>query len=187
MDRLNVRLSVGFNAIPMAVPHTRPIGITAHATRRELIAGMSRGSTGSRCRVPPAISSSTGWASVGATRWASPCTCRITWPRASTRPPPNAYSPPCRRRQACYFPPTICGPPPVARAEIDKQVGQAEEAAAVVRGLEEQYDEFVRGQEGTNLLAQQTGPLPTADELGAELKRYLAEQPRPNDPPSQGA
>ena len=53
----------------------------------------------------------------------------------------------------------------------------------MVRGLEEQYDEFVRGQEGTNLLAEQTGPLPTADELGAELERYLAEQPRPNDPP----
>ena len=53
----------------------------------------------------------------------------------------------------------------------------------MVRGLEEQYDAFVRGQAGTNLLAEQTGPLPTADELGAELERFLAEQPRPNDPP----
>ena len=30
----SVRLTVGLNAIPMAVPHTRPIGVTAHATRR---------------------------------------------------------------------------------------------------------------------------------------------------------
>ena len=30
---------VGTNAIPMAVPHTRPIGITAHAARKELLEG----------------------------------------------------------------------------------------------------------------------------------------------------
>ena len=39
VERLGVRLTVGLNAIPMAVPHTRPTGVTAHATRRELIAG----------------------------------------------------------------------------------------------------------------------------------------------------
>jgi predicted ATP-grasp superfamily ATP-dependent carboligase len=39
IDRLGVRLTVGFNSIPMAVPHTRPTGITAHATRRDLIGG----------------------------------------------------------------------------------------------------------------------------------------------------
>ena len=39
VERLNVRLTVGFNAIPMAVPHTRPTGVTAHASKRELIAG----------------------------------------------------------------------------------------------------------------------------------------------------
>ena len=37
--RLDVRLTVGLNSIPMAVPHTRPTGVTAHATRPELIAG----------------------------------------------------------------------------------------------------------------------------------------------------
>ena len=39
IDQLGVRLTVGFNSIPMAVPHTRPTGITAHATRRDLIVG----------------------------------------------------------------------------------------------------------------------------------------------------
>ena len=38
VDRFNVRLTVGLTAIPMAVPHTRPLGVTAHGTRRELIA-----------------------------------------------------------------------------------------------------------------------------------------------------
>jgi hypothetical protein len=72
----------------------------------------------------------------------------------------------------------------LARAEIDQQIAQADEAASVVRSLEEQYDAFLRGQEGNSLLAEPTGPLPTADELGAELERFLAEQTRPDQPPS---
>ena len=47
----------------------------------------------------------------------------------------------------------------------------------------EQYDAFTRGRSGNNLLGTQTGPLPTADELGAELERFLASQPRPGDNP----
>ena len=46
----------------------------------------------------------------------------------------------------------------------------------MVRALEEQYDAFMRGR-GGNLLAEPT-PLPTADELGAELERFLAEHHR---------
>jgi hypothetical protein len=35
------------------------------------------------------------------------------------------------------------------------------------------------------LLADQTGPLPTADELGAELERFLADHTRRHgDPPA---
>jgi hypothetical protein len=39
VERFEVRLTVGVHAIPMAVPHTRPVGVTAHATRPELVAG----------------------------------------------------------------------------------------------------------------------------------------------------
>src|SRR5436305_7768548 len=38
VERLDVRLTVGTNAIPMAVPHTRPTGLTAHGSRKELVA-----------------------------------------------------------------------------------------------------------------------------------------------------
>jgi hypothetical protein len=69
------------------------------------------------------------------------------------------------------------------RADIDRQVADTEEAGAVVQALEEQYDAFTRGRSGNNLLGTQTGPLPTADELGAELERFLASQPRPGDNP----
>ena len=47
--------------------------------------------------------------------------------------------------------------------------------SALVRALEEQYDAFV-GARGRSLLASETSELPTADELGAELERFLAEE-----------
>jgi hypothetical protein len=47
----------------------------------------------------------------------------------------------------------------------------------VVHQLEQQYDAFVSGR-GRSLIAE--SELPTADELGAELERFLAEQQRPD-------
>ena len=36
---LGVRLAATFHGIPMGVPHTRPLGLTSHATRADLIGG----------------------------------------------------------------------------------------------------------------------------------------------------
>ena len=60
--------------------------------------------------------------------------------------------------------------------EIARQVEGSEEVAEVVRTLEQQYDEFTaeRGAE----LADAPENMPTADELGAQFERFLAEQQR---------
>src|SRR5205823_8222831 len=42
VDDFGVSLTVGLGAAPMAVPHTRPVMVTAHATRRELISDYQR-------------------------------------------------------------------------------------------------------------------------------------------------
>jgi hypothetical protein len=65
----------------------------------------------------------------------------------------------------------------LVREEVDKQVGDDEQATRLVLSLEQQYDAFLRGRQG-NLLADANGPLPTAEELGAELERFLAQQTR---------
>jgi hypothetical protein len=62
-----------------------------------------------------------------------------------------------------------------AEREIERQVAGSEEVATVVRALEEQYDAFARSIGRTSLLAGTTD-LPTAEELGAEFERFLAEQ-----------
>ena len=39
IDQFGVRLTVSVHGIPMAVPHTRPITLTAHSTDTELVTG----------------------------------------------------------------------------------------------------------------------------------------------------
>ena len=74
------------------------------------------------------------------------------------------------------------------RVELDEQVAASAEVAAVVRALEQQYDAYVaaRGGDGPGdeqgLLAGRRG-FPSADELGAELERFLADQPKRGDQP----
>jgi predicted ATP-grasp superfamily ATP-dependent carboligase len=181
MDRLNVRLSVGFNAIPMAVPHTRPTGITAHATRRELIAGHEPWLH--RVQVPGGAGhllefrlGQRGRDAVGFAVHVPHYLAQSEYPAAAERlltavsKATGLLLPAEELRVAAGL----------ARAEIDKQIAQADEAASVVRGLEQQYDEFIRGQAGTNLLGSRTDRCP-ADEQAADCA--LSRQQRPNDPP----
>jgi predicted ATP-grasp superfamily ATP-dependent carboligase len=184
IDRFQVRLTIGLNAIPMAVPHTRPTGITAHATRQDLIAGYEPWLR--RVQVPSSAGNliefrlgQSGRDAMGFAAHVPHYLAQSEYPAAAERlltavsKATGLLLPVDGLRTAAE----------AARVEIDQQVEQAGEAAAVVRSLEEQYDAFVHGQEGTNLLASQTGPLPTAEELGAELERFLAEQGRPGEAP----
>jgi len=168
VGRLGVRLVVGLNAIPMAVPHTRAVGVTAHATRRELIAGYEPwlhrvqvpGSAGNllEYRLGQHGHDAMGFAVQELVESVSRAT-GLLLPTAELRSSAE-----------------------LVRADIDKQIAQSPEASALVRGLEEQYDAYVIGRRGPGLLAE-SGSLPSADELGAELERFLAEHNKPNDPP----
>ena len=60
------------------------------------------------------------------------------------------------------------------RVAIDKQVSQSAEVQALVEALEQQYDSYSRSQEDP--LVDSDDQLPSADELGAELEKFLAEQ-----------
>ena len=183
--RFGVHLTIGLNAIPMAVPHTRPTGVTAHATRRDLIAGYEPWLR--RVQVPGSAGNllefrlgQKGRDAMGFAVHVPHYLAQAEYPAAAERllvavsKATGLMLPTEKLREAAE----------AARTDIDEQVAQADEAASLVRALEEQYDSYLRGQHGTNLLAGETGPLPTAEELGAELERFLAEQTKPNDPQS---
>lgn len=184
VEEWRVRLVVGLNAIPMAVPHTRPTGITAHATRADLITGYEPWLQ--RVQVPAGVGNlleyrlgQRGHDALGFAVHVPHYLAQAEYPIAAATLLDSVA------RSTGLALPT--GPLHEAadalRLDVDRQIADADEAAALVRALEQQYDAYVRGREA-NLLARPNGPLPTADELGAELERYLAEQTKPGDPPS---
>ncbi|MEU4552263.1 putative ATP-grasp superfamily ATP-dependent carboligase [Micromonospora violae] len=182
--RLDVRLTVGFNSIPMAVPHTRPTGVTAHATRPELIAGYEPWLQ--RVQVPGSVGhllefrlGEQGRDALGFAAHVPHYVAQTEYPAAA-----EVLLTSVSRSTGLLLPGDgLRSAAEVVRVEIDRQVAQTEDAAALVQALEEQYDAFARGRGEKSLLAPDAGPLPTADELGAELERFLAEQTRPGDTP----
>ncbi|WP_018720912.1 proteasome assembly chaperone family protein [Salinispora fenicalii] len=182
--RLDVRLTVGLNAIPMAVPHTRRTGVTAHATRRELTAGYEPWLQ--RVQVPGSIGylleyrlGEQGRDALGFAAHVPHYVAQTEYPAAA-----EVLLTSVSRSTGLLLPSdSLRAATEAVRTEIDRQVAQTEDAAALVQALEEQYDAFTRGRGQPNLLNTGTEALPTADELGAELERFLAEQTRPNDNP----
>ena len=182
-ERLDVRASVGFNSIPMAVPHTRPLVVTAHASRRELISDYQPWLQ--RVQVPGSAVhlleyrlGASGRDSMGFSVHVPHYLAQTDYP-AAAQTMLEAVS---RATGLALVGDSLREAAAEVRADVDGQVGRSEEVASVVRALEEQYDAYVAGR-GDNLLGSGAGPLPTADELGAELERFLAEHTdRPDQP-----
>ncbi len=63
-------------------------------------------------------------------------------------------------------------------AEIARQVAESTEATEVVEALERQYDAFAEASANPRRTcwSPRASRLPSADELGAELERFLAKQ-----------
>ncbi|MET7418526.1 PAC2 family protein [Dactylosporangium sp. NPDC005555] len=184
IERFDVRATVGLTAIPMAVPHTRPTGVTAHGTSRDLIAGFEPWLQ--RVQVPGSVGNLLEFRIGQQDRDAFGFAVHVPHYVAQAEFPSAA-----EKLLACVCEATGLQLPTeelhaaaeTVRSEIDVQIAQADEAASLVRALEEQYDAYTRGRQGQNLLADSPSPLPTADEIGAELERFLAEQTRNDENP----
>lgn len=64
--------------------------------------------------------------------------------------------------------------------KVDDQVSGSEELSRMVEGLEERYDAYMAGSTQATPMIH-TGDLPSADELAAELERFLATRPSGED------
>lgn len=182
IERLGVHLTIGLNAIPMAVPHTRPTGLTAHATRRELISGYEPWLQ--RVQVPGSAGHLLEYRLGQQGRDAMGFAVHVPHYLAQAEYPAAAelLLTSVSRSTGLLLPTeSLHTAAEAVREDVDKQIAETDEARAVVHALEQQYDAFVRGRESTNLLAEESGPLPTAEELGAELERFLAEHTKPTD------
>lgn len=174
-ERLGVRRTIGLGAIPMAVPHTRPVTMTPHSNNRDLIAGHQPWV--GEVQVPSSASNllefrmaQHGHEAVGFTVHVPHYLAQTDYPAAA-----EALLEQVASSASLQLPlQALHEAAAVVRAKIDEQVEASPEVAQVVEALENQYDAFVAAQENRSLLARDED-LPSGEELGAEFERFLAQ------------
>jgi predicted ATP-grasp superfamily ATP-dependent carboligase len=181
IERWGVRLTVGFHGIPMGVPHTRELSVISHATRPELV---TERSPFNRVQVPGNVSAllelRLGEArhdAMGFAAYVPHYLAQGTYPGAALR----LLDALTAATGLAIKNASLAEAAKRTDAEITRQVAESAEAAQVVEALERQYDAFTEAAESSeNLLVPEGEPLPSGEELGAELERFLAAQQKDN-------
>ena len=174
VERFKVRLVIGLASVPMGVPHTRPVIITTHGTRNELVdrPNMWQG----QLMVPASAQSlmelrlgQWGHDAMGYVAHVPHYLSQVDFPAAAVALLEAVQERPDLELKLNIDPLRVTAA--AAMGEIDAQVAE-QEGESVLQGLEEQYDAFSRGA-AESLLASE-GPLPTAEELGEQVEEFLA-------------
>ncbi|WP_448232836.1 proteasome assembly chaperone family protein [Microbacterium lacticum] len=169
------------HAIPMPVPHTRPIGTTVSGTRKDLTQAHSVWKP--HTQVPATMGHLLELRLAEAGQAVAGFVLLVPHYLADTEYPAAAIAgldtlsvatglvfdaDEIRDENRDYL------------AKVDDQVEGNSELTAMLRTLEERYDAYMAG----STLAQpiiHTGDLPSADELAAELERFLADRREGDD------
>jgi hypothetical protein len=175
VERYAVRRSIGLNAIPWPAPHTRPVGVTAHATDPSLVAG--RPTFVGAIEVPGHLAGGlelalgdAGHEAMGFAVHVPHYLTQVEFPRAALallREVSDAGD-------LAIDLEALVASSDTSDREIDEQVRGSAENLDAVRALEEQYDALVRGAEAALPLASDE-PLPSGDEIAEQLEAFLRE------------
>jgi predicted ATP-grasp superfamily ATP-dependent carboligase len=176
-DRLGVGPVVTYLGIPMGIPHTRPLGVIANATRSGLVT--SRVAMPSKLQVPSSASALLQFRLGEAGRDAIGFAVQVPHYLSQAAYPTAALT---LLDSVCEL--TGLDLPALELREaadrtnelINRQVAESAEVAELVQGLEQQYDAAAAANTG-DLLAEGE-EMPTADELAAQFEQFLAEQQR---------
>ncbi|MGI8523789.1 MAG: proteasome assembly chaperone family protein [Nocardioides sp.] len=175
VERFGVTRVVSMGAVPMAVPHTRPIAITHHANNPELITVDSpwRG----ELRIPSSAQAlvelrlgEAGHDALGFVAHIPHYLAQLEYPVASTALLEQV-------ERAGRLTVDLSGLRAEAEdreAEITRYLASNEEVGDVVAALEQQYDAFERADESRSSLLADNQPLPTGDEIGRQFEQFLA-------------
>lgn len=184
IERFEVRTTIGVHAIPMAVPHTRPIGVLTHGNREGL--APPRESWVGTVQIPASVAAllelrlgESGHDALGFVVQVPHYLADTDYPGAAAVLIDNVGE------AAELTLPTgaLLTSAEQTRQAIADQVAGSEEVGRVVTALEQQYDAYVGSRGRTSLMAAETAGLPSADELGAEVEQFLADQ-QPDEPNS---
>jgi PAC2 family len=176
-EGLQVATVTWVHAIPMPVPHTRPIGTTVSGTRTDLTQAHSVWQP--HTQVPATVGHLLEYRFAQSETPVAGFVLLVPHYLGDTDYPGAAMAgldgvtvatglvfdlDDLREENRTYL------------EKVDDQVAASDELAGMLRGLEERYDAYMAG----STLGQpiiHAGDLPSADELAAELERFLASRP----------
>lgn len=174
VKQLGVTLTVSVHGIPMAVPHTRPLGMTPHATDSRLIG-----------EVEPVF---------GAITVPGSFTGLLEYRLGEAGHDAMGFAihVPHYLAQAEYHDAALVALDAVVSAtgldlsrdelaaaaiatgaQVNAELVDNEEVVTLVGALERQYDAFMQGRTRPSLLAPDASELPSADEIGADVEAFL--------------
>ena len=170
---------IGFQGIPMGVPHTRPLGVISHATRPDLITGQQQ--MPNKLQVPGSVAAlielrlgEAGRDALGFAVHVPHYLSQAVYPEAAVALLDTVTAvtglelPSDDLRLAADR----------TNSEIDRQVAESTEVAELVTALERQYDTIAESTDAEDGDLLDGGQMPTADELAAQFERFLEQQDR---------
>jgi hypothetical protein len=177
VEHFSVRLVVSLGSVPMAVPHTRPVQLTNHATAHRLL--VQENVWKGEIRVPASAQAllelrlgEWGHDAMGFVAHIPHYVAQFDYPQAAV-----ALLEGLEDVTGLQWDDTALKEAGEARqVEIATQIADSDDVREVVTGLEQQYDAFHR--QASNLLAEDE-PLPSGEEIGAQFEQFLARLEEP--------
>lgn len=184
IERLEVKLVVLVDSLGLPVPHTRPLGVTAHGNRHDLIDGIS--TWGPSAQLESGLSqmlelriAEAGHDVVGYTLHVPHYLAQGKYPQVAVAA--LEYSgaalelmlPTDELREAARM----------VDQDISRQVSQNGDVQMLVERLEKNFDEHATTAQ-RSLLVKDDEAVPDAEELGAAVEAYLRTQPEQSEQPA---
>lgn len=175
VERYHVSTTTWVHAIPMPVPHTRPIGVTVSGNRSDLVEAMSvwkpvTQAPANALHLVEHRLGETGHPTAGFVLLVPHYLADTEFPDAavaalsSISAATGLIFPTDRlREEGREF-----------MVKVDEQVAGNHELSRLVATLEERHDTYMEGNPLPSPLTDQDGQVPTADALAAELEKFLA-------------
>jgi len=175
IEASGVRLVVGLGAIPWPIPHTRPLGVSAHATDRRNLVGHQPWV--GQVEFPGHIGGLLEWQlgqqhlpAMGFAVHVPHYLAQYPYPRVAIRLLQCVADATGLRLPVGELEPAAQR----AEEEITAQIGRSAELAALVGALETQHDSLLAQRELTAASAEGS-EVPSAEEIGAQIEAFLAE------------
>ena len=175
LDRFRISTTTWVQSVPMPVPHTRALQVTVGGTRQDLVDSMSVWKP--TTRVPSNVLHLVEFRLAEQGRQVAEFVLLVPHYLADTEMPAAASKglevvstatgllfplDALRDRSRDFF------------ARVDEQVRGNDELGQLVHALEERHDAYMAGNPVRSPLTDDDGEVPSADELAAELEKFLA-------------